>query len=183
MKTEESNTDEDYIVSKDGMHIALNEAGSLVEDRYEAAKAAYSKLDCTRAGALMASLFLTEPWLEKMTVELSATAEYDDEGSCYRCVRVEVKNVTALAGVDLPTDVVDPSGNFDSDSACDLLHQEVDEEGWAYYEALASSNYDYRSFTIQLDRSQISGLLDSGQISGRAAFLALFPEYAEHLTT
>lgn len=180
MKTEESNTDADYIVSKDGKNIAINEAGSLVEDRYEAAKAAYGKLDCARAGAYMASIFVNMPWLDTMSVVLSAQAEYDDDGSCYRCIRV--KDLTVTAGVDLPAEVVDSSGDLDYESACDLMREEVDEEGWVYYEAVTLSRFDYRSITIQMARSQIAHLLEGGPVSGKAAFVVLFPEYADHAT-
>ena len=134
------------------------------------------------AGAMIATAFIELPWLQAMTFELTASAEYDDDGGSYRSITVAVRDVVPVNGADIPEDF---GGNFDdvdAELAADEISERFDQESSLLYAAFENGSGDFSDFTFRVDRDAIAEILATGDVKGKKAFVALFPAYAYRVT-
>lgn len=172
----------DYIVGKDGQPIALNEAGQAVLEQFHEAERARETLQAAWAGAMIATVFIELTWLQAMTFELTASAEYDDDGGSYRSITVEVRDALPVNGADIPEDFGGSFDDFDAERAADEIKERLSGDSPLLYEAFENRSNDFSDFTLRVDRDAIAEILATGNVKGKQAFVALFPSYAHHVT-
>jgi hypothetical protein len=167
----------EYIISADG-HIMQNEAGVALAKVISDAMSAKARLEATYVGALLANVFLENPWLASFTLSLSVSYEYDDEGGSYRCVSTNIEDVLAIQGVE--TEFLDDDGKFLPDGAEEFLKLELEDSGSEIRDGIEG---DFSSTVLELvcERSAIAELLLEKPISGADTFSKMFPDRAAFL--
>lgn len=170
----------DYKVDATGTMRPTSSVKPLVDQMHELDRVR-EMLDAAWCGALIASLFKQNEWLDSFTLDLEATAEHDDHGGSYRSISLNVRQVKARAVKELPESVVD-EGQFCEDMAQDLLEQSLEDENYAIYSTLVDDGV-FEELSLTFERKEISDLLGESELSGRDAFLRLFPEYENLIKT
>ena len=174
------NPSADFILSPTGA-LARNAQGVAIEAAYREAERAHDALELSWAGAYVASLFQQHPWLLAMTITLSASAEYDDQGGTYRSVSNNVTDVVVVSDVTLPDEALD-DGTFNPHLAANLIEESLEDSDYALYTSFNEAPYGYDDLCLKVNRDAIAHLFASGApVSGTEAFLALFPEHTELL--
>lgn len=164
----------DYKVDAEGT-MRASESVQPIIDQLQELKMVRELLDAAWCGALIASLFKQNSWLEGFTLDLEASAEYDDRGGSYRSVSLNVCAVTRREGQPLPDSVMDED-SFSEDMAQELLEQALEDENDSIYSTLVDEGV-FEELSLRFERKEISDLLGEPDLSGRDAFLRLFPEY------
>jgi hypothetical protein len=106
-------------VGKDGA-VELNDAGRALRAQYESLKVQMDALDHDWCQAVLASLFLRNPWIDALTLTASADLTYDDCGRCFQSGYWRVEAVEIVPAAALPNEILD-DGEVDLDLAADLL--------------------------------------------------------------
>ena len=153
------------------IYLRLNTAGADVEARYQEVLAQHQALAACWTGACLARLFRQHAWLDAVTLSFSVTAEYDDSGGYYRCVRCHAETVRAVPGTVLD-DAIFPGGEFDADHAAELIREEIEDDEFDLYTGLAGTPDGYEDLDLPLERSAVAELLSREAIDGRSACAA-----------
>ncbi|AEF88800.1 hypothetical protein DelCs14_1774 [Delftia sp. Cs1-4] len=159
-----------YLLGADG-GVVLNAAGSEADARYRAARAEREQLDRSWAGAILARLFLRHDWLEAVTLSFEATAEYDDGGGYYRCIRCTASAPRTAPLAALPEEL-SSQGALDIDAATALLEDELEDCAFDLYTGLAEYPEGYEDLTLPLERRAIAPLLHQCPFDGSLAHVA-----------
>lgn len=161
-------------------HVLINRAGEEIRWRYETMKRQIKALDAAYAGALLASVFSTRPWLQALHLSVGAERTHDDgSGSC-RTIKLRVSQVKPLEGAPLPPDL-EINGQFDDDAAAFELERSLGDGSIGLYEALAIDPAEDVDIEETLSREPINELLQVEDIDGHAAFARLCPHRAAEL--
>jgi hypothetical protein len=164
----------DYRVDGSGT-ISATEAGLAIDRAYREAEGAFDALQQCWAGACLAGLFVRHPWLQSLRATLSASAEYDDQGSTYRSISNAVTQAAPVAGAALP-DAVTDEGRFDELGAIAVIEADLDELDFDLYTSIHAAPDDYADLVLDLNRTAIASLMNGLPISGAEAYRAWFPE-------
>lgn len=163
MRTEDLETGATYLVGADGHCASLLRAP--MWRRYPEVLA-HPGLGSLLDRACLARLFRQHAWLDAVTLSFSVTAEYDDSGGYYRCVRCHAETVRAVPGTVLD-DAIFPGGEFDADHAAELIREEIEDDEFDLYTGLAGTPDGYEDLDLPLERSAVAELL-SRAIDGRS---------------
>ena len=106
---------------------------------------------------------------------MTASAEYNDQGSTYRSISAAVTEVLPVPGVALPKSLVH-EGAFDDIGAIGLIEEDLDDNGYDLYTAFNGAPDDCDDLVLNVNRSAIAHLLHGAPVSGAAAYLALFAQ-------
>lgn len=166
----------DFTASKDGS-VGINQAGRTLHAEANEISRKQRALDAAFTGAVAASLFYDHPWLDALTIKLSATAEYDDSGGTYRSINVQVSDLLVVPGVAVQEDFM-TEGALDEDLAADRINESIEDGAHEMFSAFYPGHHEYDEIEIKLKRSVIAALLQSDECSGAAAFELNFPEHA-----
>jgi hypothetical protein len=161
----------EYIISTDG-HIMQDEAGVALAQVISEAMSAKARLEATYVGALLANVFLENPWLAWFKLSLTVSYEYDDEGGNYRCITTNVDDVMPMIGIE--TEFLDDEGKFLPDEAGNFLKLELEESASEIYDGIEGS-FSSTDLELVCERSAIANLLLKKPISGAEAFARMFP--------
>jgi uncharacterized MAPEG superfamily protein len=153
--------------------MVLNDAGRAVVQAFREAERAYDALQQSWAGAYLAGLFLRNPWLQSARITLTASAEYNDQGGTYRSVSASVTQALPVPGLVLPASLV-CEGSFNEIGAIALIEDDLGDSDYDLYTAFNPAPNDYGDLVLDVNRSAIAHLLNGDQVSGGAAYLALF---------
>jgi hypothetical protein len=170
----------DYEVDATGT-MRETESVKPILDRLREMERVRDLINAAWCGALIAGLFKQNEWLESFTLDLEATAEYDDSGGSYRSVSLYVRGVKARNGSELPESVAE-GGSFVEDMAQDLLEQALEDENYEIYSTLVEEGV-FQELSLSFERKEISDLLGEPELSGRDAFNRLFPNYVHLIET
>jgi hypothetical protein len=166
----------EYIISTDG-HIMQNEAGVALAQVIREVKEEETRFDATYVGALLANVFLENPWLASFTLSLIVSYEYDDEGGNYKCIDTNVRDVSSMPGIE--TEFLDEDGKFLPHEAENYL-EELLEDGHSIYPNFQPDTSDC-AIDLLCERSAIAELLLAKPISGAEAFAKMFSDRAAFL--
>ncbi len=172
MSTEVHEPPADYVVNASG-RIDLNDQGQSVVQTYREAEEAFDALQTCWAGACLAGLFLRHPWLQSLRITLSASAEFDDQGGCFRSINNSVTQVLPVPGVPLPESAM-RDGAFDDSEAASDIEADLDECDHDLYESISDAPNNYDDVVLDLRRSSIAQFLHEASISGAQAYQAFF---------
>jgi len=160
-----------YTVRADGK-LFLNMAGVNTLARYEKALKSKQVLDISRAGAILARLFMRHHWIDCLTLSLSATPARNYQGTYFRSVTYEVSALHAVPQQALPLDLF-PTGNFDVVVAENFIYEELIDDNYDLYRGLARQDLNgYASAAVTLERDAIAPLLQQRPIDGYLAAIA-----------
>lgn len=171
----------DFVLDATGC-IQRNAQGDAVETALRTAKRAHHALDLSWVGACLAGLFLQYPWLQGMTLTLSASAEYDDQGGTYHSVSSRVSEVEATIDTALLGDLM-PDGVFEPDVAEDAIESALQDIDYELYTTLNPAPDHHENLCLRLHRNAIGHLLNGTSVSGTEALRVLCPEHARQLQT
>lgn len=124
-------------------------------------------LDAAYAGANFAALFISNPDAAKLKLEFCPSFDSDDQGGTYRSVFVNCLQCIDINGQEI---------DFDDDALQQALEDTIPE----IYNVLAGS-YESYDVVIELNRSNIQAMIDSGEVSGLQAIYGLLSEQFERL--
>lgn len=144
----------------------------------------HRRMDASYAGAWALTVLIEYPCIQSFKLTFTAAAEYDDEGGTYRSASGSIYAIKVIEATAVPEDWIGDDGQVDLDYAADCLTQEVvDDAAGDLYECFADDS-EYIDITLVVDRNEVAHLLAQVQdapagyvLSGRDAFLALFPEF------
>lgn len=153
--------------------IEVNQAGKAVQETYRKAREAWTRLNANYAGALVASIFAARPWLQGFTIDLQASAEFDDAGGYYRTISSSISDVSTVDGAEIPEDL-DTDGRLDTDIAADAMQQEFEDSVYDLYSVFVDDTA-YEDLQFSFTRNMLDGLIGETEIEGHEAFLRLFP--------
>lgn len=163
----------DYLLTEADT-VLLNDAGRAVVQACAEAERALVDLRQCWAGAYCAGLFRRNAWLQCARITLTAAAEYDDQGGSYRSVSSTATQVLPVPGMALPPSLI-REGAFNDAGAIALVEDDLGDSDENLYAAFNGEGFDYGELVLDVNRADLAHLLGGGEVSGAAAYLALFP--------
>ncbi|MGI0013260.1 MAG: hypothetical protein ACREBU_07445 [Nitrososphaera sp.] len=162
-----------------GRMIVQNEAAEEVSKLYSDLRKKYYRMTSSWAGAFVVSMFVRFPWLSAMTISMSASSEYDDEGGSYRSISIAIDDVDAEPGVPFDAEL-EFDGQLETGAAEETLRIYIEDYAGAaeLYECFADSENSYDDLRLSIKRETIADLIGNDEVGGTEAFLRLFPDYA-----
>ncbi|HCE27552.1 MAG TPA: hypothetical protein DET46_01005 [Comamonadaceae bacterium] len=170
MSTENPQQHPTFLAQADGT-LALNQAGIELQTRYRQVKAEHDALDASWAGAFLARLFAQHAWLDAVRLSFAVSAEYDDSGGYFRSISCHILSACAVPQHPLPEELL-TEGEFDSDTAEQIVEQEIEDSEFDLYTCLSETPSGYDDLDLTLERKPIAELLCASPIDGHAAFRA-----------
>lgn len=152
-----------------------------LNDEFFAIKARVRAADAALVGAIIAKVFIDNPWLKRFTIKSNPTQEYDDSGGSYRCINADVTDISVVPGLSLPEEFA-KDGDSDGSRLEDWLLEQVEEFNGQIYDVLNEEG-SYEDQKIELDRAAIQELIAKGDVDGCAAFMGLFPDHVSVVVT
>lgn len=169
----------DYKVQGDGK-LRRTAALDALSERIRELRQAERLLDAAYCGAVIASVFRENDWLESFQIDLYPSIESGDAGDSYRTVSLAVSNTVAREGMPVPEDLLD-DGAFSDERGDEHLETALEDDDSAIYCALVDED-EFMDLTFVFERKELSDLLGEPEIGGRDAFLRLFKDYAHRIT-
>jgi hypothetical protein len=130
-------------------------------------KAKQEILDASYAGVQLADVFVSNPDVQKVKIEFRPSHENDDNGGSYRSISIHCLACSDINGQEI-----------DFDERLDQVLEDTREE---IYDVLAGP-YESHDLVIELDRSSIQTMIDSGEVSGLQAIKSLLENQEEFIT-
>lgn len=174
MSNENLKQSADYTIDNAG-NLHGNEPLLALRKQVEELRVAEEMMNAAFCGALIFSLFKRHAWLDRLEVDLSSTAEYDDDGGSYRSARLQVSQVDVRDGMSVPDHVLE----LDSSSPLcveDAIADSLEDYAGDFYAALRDDG-DHSEFSLSFARVHVSDLFNEPTVSAREAFVRLLPEY------
>ncbi|MCA3168196.1 MAG: hypothetical protein ING22_06565 [Burkholderiales bacterium] len=123
-----------------------------VVERVEALIGAHRRLlDSSYLGAFLADTFIDYPKLERLSLTISVSDEYDDNGGTYKSAHVHSVEINGVDEDDV--DSLFPAGDFDG-----LDSDKFDNDAMCLYEGYRES-IEYADLVIKVCRDQVQHLL------------------------
>lgn len=123
-----------------------------VVERVEALIGAHRRLlDSSYLGAFLADTFIDYPKLERLSLTISVSDEYDDNGGTYKSAYVHSLEINGVDEDDV--DSLFPAGDFDG-----LDSDKFDNDAMCLYEGYRES-IEYADLVIKVCRDQVQHLL------------------------
>ena len=171
----------DYTVDAAGGLAPTARASAHIDQMQELRKVT-TMIHAAYVGAVLVSLFKNHPWAEKATLRLETESVYDDAGGYFRSVSLGVRDVVARKGVDLPEEICDDQGAFDDDFAADKLECFMEDDTQDFAEVFMPDG-SMGTEMLTIERTSVSDMLNEPSVSGRDAFVRLFPEHSDAVTS
>ena len=177
MNATDTRAQPDYLLTESDT-LLLNDAGRAVVQAYAEAERALVDLRQCWAGAYLAGLFRRNAWLQSARLTLTASAGYNDEGGSYRRVGGSVTQVLPVPGMALPPSLL-REGAFNDVGAIALVEDDLGDIDDDLYTAV-NGELDCGELVLDVNREALAHLLEGDQVSGAAAYLALFAPVRPH---
>jgi len=170
-----------WVIERGETHARLNESGNTLCKLQDGIRKLQGQMDASYAGAILAKLFLANPWLASFEIGLNSSMEYDDRGGYFFCCSVTVSDVEALDGVEMPQDLTN-SGTINPIVAADYLENILMDHETSLYDAFSGDRDAMEDLSITVCRARVAPMLQNQTLDGREAFAALFPELEWRIT-
>lgn len=135
-------------------------------------------MNAAYAGAYLLLFLVRHPWINTVQLDFKPTMDGDDAGGYNRNLNASLSEITAVPECDIPADFRDVRGDLDAELAEDRLCDSLQDE--QFFGEIYSSIFEHwenDDIVIKLDRSKVQHILDSGDMSGLAAFRILLPDF------
>lgn len=167
----------EYVLDAEGQ-LALTELGEQLIELRQRVDELGRALDRSFVGAGWAALFATHAWLDRLTVKITASLEYGDEGDTYRSFSSAVEGLAFVPGAQVPQDLLCDE-QPDAELAADLLEDDLNDLAEDTFLCLEQQQVVEDRLALEVSRERLRGLWESFPVSGLAAFAALFAAFLD----